>query len=85
MIERKDLQKELQTLNFVILQRIVVLSGAARLLNNITLNLENESDEYLMAMIKNALLNRETLNKTEMEWDEEERQIWDRLIHIDQN
>lgn len=63
----------------------MTLSGAAKLLTDISLELENDSDEYLMAMIKNALLNRGNLNNVEMEWDAEERQVWDRLIHIDQN
>lgn len=83
MIDKENLKKELQTLNFVLLQRIVCLSGAAKLLNDITMATD-ESDEYLTAMIKNALLNRAESNKIEMEWDAEERQIWDRLIHIDQ-
>ena len=85
MINQENLKKELQALNFILLQRIVNLSGAAKLLNDITLALGTESDEYLMAMIKNTIPNRENLKKIEMEWDAEERQVWDRLIHIDQD
>ena len=85
VINQENLKKELQALNFILLQRIVNLSGAAKLLNDITLALGTESDEYLMAMIKNTILNRENLKKIEMEWDAEERQVWDRLIHIDQD
>ena len=85
VINQENLKKELQALNFILLQRIVNLSGAAKLLNDITLALGTESDEYLMAMIKNTIPNRENLKKIEMEWDAEERQVWDRLIHIDQD
>ena len=85
MIDQENLKRELQALNFILLQRIVNLSGAAKLLNDITLVLGTESDEYLMAMIKNTISHRENLKKIEMEWDAEERQVWDRLIHIDQN
>lgn len=85
MINQENLKRELQALNFILLQRIVNLSGAAKLLNDITLVLGTESDEYLMAMIKNAVMHRENLKKIESEWDAEERQVWDRLIHIDQD
>lgn len=83
MIDRNELNEMLNSARVVILHRIKNLSGAAKLLDDITLA-SDESDEYLMCMIQNYTQIRKSLNDIEMEFDAVERDLWNKMLHIDQ-
>lgn len=86
MIDRNELNEMLTATQMVILRRIKRLSDAAGLVDDIKLALGNDSnsDAYLMCMIQNHSQIRKSLNAIEMDLDADERDLWNKMLHIDQ-
>lgn len=84
MIDRDKLNELLTNTQIVLLHRIQKLSEAVKLVDGLKLSLDANSDDYLKYYIGTQLQYRKILNDQEMEWDEMERDLWDKMLKIDQ-
>lgn len=84
MIDRDKLNELLTNTQIVLLHRIQKLSEAVKLVDGLKLSLDANSDDYLKCYIGTQLQYRKILNDQEMEWDEMERDLWDKMLKIDQ-
>lgn len=85
MIDKDKLKEVLTDVQIVILKRIMLLTEASKLIEGITIaRLNDESDEWIMALIRNNLAYRKTFADMDNNLDEDERKVWEKLLHIDQ-
>lgn len=85
MIDRKNLEKLITSTQIVLLERVRKLGEAAKLLDDIKLAAIDESngDDSLNHFIATQIRYRTTLAQLDKEWDEIERDLWDKMLHID--
>ena len=85
MIDREDLEKSINTTQIVLLERIRKLGEAAKLLDEIKLEVDHLSnnDKALKYFIATQLRRRNLLAELEKEWEKMEKSLWDKMLHID--
>lgn len=85
MIDRKNLEKLITSTQIVLLERVRKLGEAAKLLDDIKLAAIDEmnDDNCLNHCIATKVRYRATLAQLDKEWDEIERDLWDKMLHID--
>lgn len=85
MIDRENLEKSINTTQIVLLERIRKLGEAAKLLDEIKLEVDRLSndDEALKHFIATQLRRRNLLSELEKEWEKMEESLWDKMLHID--
>lgn len=85
MIDRKNLEKLITSTQIVLLERVRKLGEAAKLLDDIKLAAIDElnGDDLLNRFIATQIRYRTTLAQLDKEWDEIERDLWDKMLHID--
>ena len=85
MIDRENLEKSINTTQIVLLERIRKLGEAAKLLDEIKLEVDHLSnnDKALKQFIATQLRRRNLLAELEKEWEKMEKSLWDKMLHID--
>lgn len=85
MIDRKNLEKLITSTQIVLLERVRKLGEAAKLLDDIKLAAIDElnGDDSLNHFIATQIHYRTALAQLDKEWDEIERDLWDKMLHID--
>lgn len=87
MIDKNELNTLLDRARITILARIQKLSEAAKLIDDIGLDIygrDTINETSLMALIKLEYAYRQTLKERDDEWAEYEEKIWARLLSIDE-
>lgn len=84
MIDRNELKNLLDLTQLTLLRRITKLTEASQLIDKLRLELDGNDDEFIKVFIVTQLRYRKVLNDQEMEWDEIERDLWNKMMHIDQ-
>lgn len=84
MIDRNELKNLLDLTQLTLLRRITKLTEASQLIDKLRLELDGNDDEFIKVFIVTQLRYRKVLNDQEMDWDEIERDLWNKMIHIDQ-
>lgn len=85
MIDRENLEKSINTTQIVLLERIRKLGEAAKLLDEIKLEVDRLSndDKALKHFIATQLRRRNLLVELEKEWEKMEESLWNKMLHID--
>ena len=85
MIDRENLEKSINTTQIVLLERIRKLGEAAKLLDEIKLEVDHLSnnDKALKHFIATQLRRRNLLAELEKEWEKMEESLWDKMLYID--
>ena len=85
MIDRENLEKSINTTQIVLLERIRKLGEAAKLLDEIKLEVDHLSnnDKALKHFIATQLRRRNLLAELEKEWEKMEESLWDKMLDID--
>lgn len=85
MIDKNKLKEVLTDVQNVILKRIKLLTEASKLIDDIEIaRLNDEGDEWIMALIRINLACRKTFADMDNNLDEDEMKVWEKLLHIDQ-
>ena len=85
MIDRENLEKSINTTQIVLLERIRKLGEAAKLLDEIKLEVDrlSNNDKALKHFIATQLRRRNLLVELEKEWEKMEESLWNKMLHID--
>lgn len=84
MIDRKLLAEYVRATQLTILHEINVLSKASEVLGQIAIEIDGPiSDDYLKNLIALQLRYRVDLKRIFDEFDVDERNFWDKMLHID--
>ena len=84
MIDRKLLAEYIRATQLTILHEINVLSKASEALGQMAIEIDRPiSDDYLKNLIALQLRYRVDLKRIFDEFDVDERNFWDKMLHID--
>ena len=85
MVDREKLKRLVYETQIILLTRIRKLSEAAGLLDAIKIEADgNESDEYLKRLIMVNLSYKQILDDLDADLVGEEFELWNKMVHIDQ-
>lgn len=84
MINRKNLEKLINSTEIALLERIRKMGEIAKLLDELELSVDNQSrsDESLSQFIAAQLRRRNLLAELDKEWEKLEESLWDKMLHI---
>ena len=81
MINKDKLKEVLTDVQIVILKRIMLLTEVSKSIDDIEIaRLNDESDEFITALIRNNLAYRKTFVDMDKDLDEDEKKVWGKVI-----